>query len=340
MARRKDLRGPRKVAAFLMTLDRSAAADVLKRLGDDVVPEVVQALLEIDPKFDPDELRRPLHADVAVALHRPDNLRPGNLRDLEQLLDNSLGKDKSASFLEHVRRRRRLERPFAAVESRPADRIASALREESPAVAALVLAHLDPAQSAAVLACFEAEQAREVVHRMAVLVPPPYDVLLGLAEQLERQITELAPSPTTADTDRRLRTVAEMLSYSTADVEKGVLESIRAADAAIAKGIQEQMFTWEHLADVDRRSMQKILGTVDTRTLSMALKASSPEVEANIVQNLSSRVREMVQEERELAGAVPMSEVLAARDQILATVRAMIESGEFQPAKAGDDLVT
>lgn len=340
MARRKELRGPHKVAAFLMTLDRASAAAILKRLGEDVVPEVVQALLEIDPKFDADELRKPLHADVAVAIHRPNNLRPGNLRDLEQLLENSLGKDKSASFLEHVRRRRRLERPFAAIEGRSADRVASALLEESPAVAALVLAHLDPAQSAAVLACFEAERAQEVVRRMAVLVPPPYDVLLSLAEQLEKQISELAPGPTTADTDRRLRTVAEMLSFSPAEVERGVLESLRATDADVAKGIQEQMFTWEHLADVDRRSMQKILGTVDTRTLSMALKACGPEVEANIVQNLSSRVREMVAEERDLAGAVPMSEVLAARDQILASVRSMIESGEFQPAKAGDDLVT
>ena len=339
MARRKDLRGPQKVAAFLMTLDRTAAADILKRLGEDLVSEVVQALLELDPKFSPEDLRKSLHTDVAVALHRPNNLRPGNLRDLEQLLETSLGKDRASSFLEHVRRRRRLERPFATIETRSADRVAAALGEESPAVAALVLAHLDPAQSAAVLACFEADRAQDVVHRMATLVPPSYEVLLALAEQLEQQIAESTPGPSTADHARRLRTVAEMLSFSPAELEKGVLESLRATDADVAKGIQEQMFTWDHLADVDRRAMQKILGAVDTRTLSLALKACPVEVEQNILQNLSSRVREMVGEERELAGSVPMSEVLGARDQILKSVRGMIESGEFQPAKAGDDLV-
>lgn len=339
MARRKELRGPQKVAAFLMTLDRAAAANILKRLGEDLVSEVVQALLELDPKLSPDELRKSLHTDVAVALHRPDSLRPGNLRDLEQLLETSLGKERASSFLEHVRRARRLERPFATIETRSADRIAASLMHESAAVAALVLAHLDPSQSAAILAHFEAEQAQDVVQRMATLVPPSYEVLLALSEQLEKHIAESPPGPNTADKTRRLRTVAEMLSFSPAALGKDVLESLRASDADVARGIQEQMFTWDHLADVERRAMQKILGAVDTRTLSLALKACQMEVEQNILQNLSSRVREMVAEERELAGSVPMSEVLGARNLILQNVREMIETGEFQPAKAGDDLV-
>ena len=45
-------------------------------------------------------------------------------------------------------------------------------------------------------------------------------------------------------------------------------------------------------------------------------------------------------EERELAGAMPLSEVLAAREQVMSTVRGMIESGEFSPARSGEELVT
>ena len=85
--------------------------------------------------------------------------------------------------------------------------------------------------------------------------------------------------------------------------------------------------------------MQKILGTVDTKTLSVALKGCTPEVEENVLGNLSSRVREMVSEERELAGPVPMSEVKSARDEVLRNIRAMIEAGEFKPTRGGDELV-
>ncbi len=340
MARRKELRGAQKVAAFLMTLERSEAAAVLKRLGEDVVPSVVQALLEMDPKLSVTEFRTALHADVAFALHRPDTMRPGNLRDLEMLLENSLGRERAGNFLESVRRRRQLERPFAAIEGRGADRVRAVLEEESPAVAALVLAHLDPAHSSAILAGMEVEKAQDIVRRMATLTPPGFEVLQSVASQLEQRLADAAVTAPPVDTEQRLRTVAEMLSFTPLEVEQGVLEGISSVDADIAQGIREQMFTWDHLADVDRRAMQKILGAVDTRTLSMALKACSREVEENILANLSSRVREMVGEERELAGAVPMSEVLIAREQILRSVRVMIESGEFQPAKAGDDLVS
>jgi flagellar motor switch protein FliG len=100
------------------------------------------------------------------------------------------------------------------------------------------------------------------------------------------------------------------------------------------------MFTWTDLAEVDKRSMQKILGSVDTRTLALALKACTADVEENVGNNLSSRVKAMVIEERELAGAVPMSEVLAARGEILKAVHALIEAGDFQPARSGEELVS
>ena len=108
----------------------------------------------------------------------------------------------------------------------------------------------------------------------------------------------------------------------------------------MATETREFMFTWDDLATVDRRAMQKILASVDTRTLSMALKASPPEVETNIMSNLSSRVGEMVAEEREIAGAVPLTEVIEARDEILRSARTMMESGEFSPARSGEELVT
>jgi flagellar motor switch protein FliG len=94
------------------------------------------------------------------------------------------------------------------------------------------------------------------------------------------------------------------------------------------------------LAGVERRAMQKILASVDTRTLAIALKGSSRRVEENVVGNLSERVRAMIADERELAGALPMSEILKARNEIMTAVRTLMESGEFRPSRAGEELVT
>ena len=77
----------------------------------------------------------------------------------------------------------------------------------------------------------------------------------------------------------------------------------------------------------------------ETKTLSLALKAASEAVESNVMSNLSQRVRDMVREEREMIGAVPMSEVQTGRDEVMRSVRALIESGEFRPSRGGEELV-
>ena len=130
-----------------------------------------------------------------------------------------------------------------------------------------------------------------------------------------------------------------MLHYTTVETERSLLEALEGEDDEMVGEIREYMFTWTNLSEVDKRSMQKILASVDTRTLAIALKACPPDVEDNVIGNLSERVKEMVIEERELAGPVPMPEVQAARGEVLRGVHALIDSGEFQPMRGGEDLV-
>jgi flagellar motor switch protein FliG len=85
--------------------------------------------------------------------------------------------------------------------------------------------------------------------------------------------------------------------------------------------------------------MQKILASIDTRTLAIALKASPEPVLDNVMRNLSSRVRDMVIDEKELIGPMPFSEVLQSRAEIMAAVRVLMDNGEFSPARAGEELV-
>ena len=44
--------------------------------------------------------------------------------------------------------------------------------------------------------------------------------------------------------------------------------------------------------------------------------------------------------ERELAGPMSVRDVNTARNEVLKAVRGLIESGEFRPARAGEDLVS
>lgn len=340
MASSGEIDGAQRAAAFLLSLEREEAAEVLKHLDESVIVEVVEAMAQLSAELTRPESLKELDKDFIRSLARPRGARLRSEAELREMLEATLGRSQAEALFEKIHHRLVHERPFIAIERREPPAIAAALARESDAVCALVLAHLDAELSAEVLSALPGERALGVVQRMATLAPPGFDTLFAVAQDLERSLDELASVPVTQPPSERLRTVAEILNHSKADMERSVLEGLSQADQGMAQEIREFMFTWEDLAKVDRRAMQKILASVDTPTLAVALKACSPRVEQNILSNLSTRVVQMVAEEREIAGALPMERVLAARAEMMKAVRALMEAGEFRPTRAGEHLVT
>jgi flagellar motor switch protein FliG len=174
---------------------------------------------------------------------------------------------------------------------------------------------------------------------MATLIPPGIETLLAIADDLLPLVRQSANAPIPLERSVRLRTVADMLNRTRATRKRSCWRASTNRTAAMVKEIREYMFTWDDLATVERRAMQKILTSVDTRTLAIALKGSGKRVEENIIGNLSERVRVMIADERELAGPLPMAEVQKSRDEIMNAVRTLMESGEFRPSRGGEELV-
>lgn len=340
MSEENEITGTARIAAFLLSLDRDNALEVLRHLDADLVSEVASAMMEVGDQFSDREAVDDLYSSIAREINSPPKVVSQSDSQLRVLLEEAFDSDRATTVLEEIRQRQLHERPFCDIEGYPASVLAAALREESPASAAIVLTHVDPSFSADIIGELDPEIALETVTKMATLVSPDVAVLRSMAANLADRLETLAQRPTAPDPSVRLKTVAEMLTFSSADLERTVMEGIEGEDQEMAEEIREFMFTWNDLASVDKRSMQKILGSVDTRTLAVALKACVADVEENVASNLSTRVKAMVIEERELVGAVPMSEVLTARGEIMKAVHTLIESGEFQPARSGEELVS
>ncbi|MCH2102480.1 MAG: hypothetical protein MK297_00555 [Planctomycetes bacterium] len=334
----QDLRGDQRVAAFLLSLDRDKAAELMSRLDPSVVPAVAKAMLELDQSFQDPESVDVLYTEVARDLHTRRGVDCAPVDALHELLSKSFGDAKGDEVAGEIESRRLAERPFRVIEESSPASIATALAEESISIVAVILAHMTPAIAAEVLGRMEESRGLEIVQRMANLEPIQPGTLANLAQHLGAQVARHEESRIT-EGPARVQSIAEMLNFTRQDVERSILENLEKEDEEMASEIRENMFTWADLGDVDKRSMQKILASVDTRTLALALKACATEVEENVLANLSTRVQEMVAEERELAGLVPMTDVLGARAEIMRAVHALIDAGEFKPSRGGEELV-
>jgi flagellar motor switch protein FliG len=339
MADLGSIQGYQRVAAFLLSLEPAVASSILKNMPPDVVTKVAQAMIDLDPRLTQHGVVDQLVRELARGIARPRAVSAVDTDHLKKLLGEAFGKQ-SDELLRKIQEKRLERRPFLELERRaPAD-LARVLREESAAVAALVLAHLEPSLTAQVLKHFDEATALDIVRRMVQLEPPGRELVRTVANDLTQRLAT-APLPAAgADPSKRLQSVAQILNNSAPEMEKKVIEALAQSDERIANELREKLFVWEDIATLNRRAMTKILGTVDTKTLAVALKGCSKAVEQNILSNLSSRVREMVLEERELAGAMPVSDVKLARDEVLKNIRALIESGEFRPNRGGEELVS
>jgi flagellar motor switch protein FliG len=333
------IHGYQRVAAFLLSLEPNVASAILKSMAPDVVTKVAQAMVDLDPRLSGQGVSEALVRELARGLNGPRPVGAVNADQLKRLLGEAFGKQ-ADELLHKIQERRLASRPFLELERRSPVELARLLQEESAAVAALVLAHLEPTQTAQVLKLFPESVALDVVRRMVQLEPPSRELVRSIANDLAQRAAA-APLPAAgADPAKRLQSVAQILNNSAPEMEKKVIESLAQADEKLAGELREQMFTWEDIGGLNRRAMTKILGTVDTKTLAVALKGCSQAVEQNVLANLSSRVRDMVLEERELAGPMPIADVKQARDELLKNIRALIESGEFRPSRGGDALVS
>lgn len=340
MAGKREMTGAQRAAAFLMSLDKEAAANVLKSIDERVIVELVEAMGRLEPEMTDAESIKKVEKDLIKTLRKPKSARVRSDAELHAMLEQTLGKQQASVLFDKIQQRLLHERPFLAIENQPAEFIAKALSAESEPVVALVIAHLDPSLSAEILGQMEAERSLAVVKRMASLIPPSFETLVAIAQDLDARVREIASGPVPPNPSARLRTIAEVLNFSQPPVEKGVLEGLAKDDAKMATEIREFMFTWDNLADLDKRAMQKVLASIDTKTLAISLKGSAAPVEENIMNNLSSRVRDMIKDERETAGPMSMADVLTSRNEIMKAVRTLMESGEFRPARAGEELVT
>jgi flagellar motor switch protein FliG len=112
-------------------------------------------------------------------------------------------------------------------------------------------------------------------------------------------------------------------------VEASVLANIREHDAELAQKIQDQMFTFDNILELDDRSVQLLLREIQSETLIIALKGTSQELKDLIFKNMSTRAAEALKEDLDAKGPVRLSEVEAEQKEILKIVRKLVDEGQI-----------
>ncbi|MBX3462929.1 MAG: hypothetical protein KF830_07145 [Planctomycetes bacterium] len=328
----------RAIAMLLLSIDPELAAKVMRSFSDETVDKVTRAMQELqEVAIDRDSIRR-VHQAVVQRL-RQGGMALGDVGGLMRgVLTRAFGEERSGDFARRANSDILAKRPFAMFEALTAEDLANLLTEEHPQIAAVFIAHLDRKKGGEVLNHLDDDVRADLVLRVATLDRTPADVVQRVLEVMRKKVKDLGLTTLRSEPKAWIKAAASILN-NLGGGEKSVLERIEATDATIAGAIREEMFTFEDIAKLDKKSMQKILAAVDSRQLAVSLKAAIPVVEQAILTNLSRRAADMVREERDNLGPTPLSEVLQAQHEILGMIRDMMDKGEVKPANAAEQMV-
>ena len=134
-----------------------------------------------------------------------------------------------------------------------------------------------------------------------------------------------------------LKAAADIMNYLDTNVEGQLMDSIREHDEEMAQQIQDLMFVFENLIDVDDRAIQTILREVQQDSLMKALKGADAELKEKILKNMSKRAAELLNDDLEAMGPVRVSEVEAAQKDILSVARRLADAGEIMLGGGGGE---
>ncbi|MBG6505592.1 flagellar motor switch protein FliG [Pseudomonas aeruginosa] len=216
--------------------------------------------------------------------------------------------------------------------------VADVIRYEHPQIQAIVVAYLDPDQAAEVLSHFDHKVRLDIVLRVSSLNTVQPSALKELNLILEKQFA--GNSNATRTTMGGVKRAADIMNYLDSSIEGQLMDSIREVDEDLSGQIEDLMFVFDNLADVDDRGIQALLREVSSDVLVLALKGSDEAIREKVFKNMSKRAAELLRDDLEAKGPVRVSEVEGAQKEILTIARRMAESGDIVlGGKGGEEMI-
>jgi len=328
------LSGVQRAAVLLLSLGEAEAAEVLKHMSAKEVQKLGIAMATISG------INREQVSDVmdvfASALGKQTSLGMGADDYVRNVLVQALGEDKAGGLIDRILLGRNTT-GMDTLKWMDPRAIADLIRNEHPQIIAIVLAHLDNDQAAEVLGILPERARSDVLLRIATLDGIPPNALNELNEIMERQFA--GNQNLKSSTIGGIKVAANILNFMDAGRDQAILGSIAQIDADLGAKIQDLMFVFDNLVELNDREMQTLLREVASDRLGLALRGADPKVREKITRNMSQRAAEILIEDMEARGPVRLSDVEAAQKEILALVRRMADSGAISLSTAGEELV-
>lgn len=321
-----------KAAILLMSVGEERAAELMRHMGPKEVQKIGLAMANIGD-ITKDVVQEVL-VDFMEVVRQQTGIGLGADDYVRNVLVNALGEDKASGIIDRILLGGS-SKGLEALKWMDPKAVTDLIKNEHPQIIAIILSYLDSDQAADILGHLSEKVRPDVLLRIATLETVQPAAMRELNETLEKQLK--GSSGVGSSNIGGVKAAANILNFIDSSLEAEIMEKIKETDGDLGQDIQDLMFVFDNLIDVDDRGIQTMLREVSTDTLLLALKATEEELKEKIFKNMSSRAAEMLKDDLEAKGPVKVSEVEGAQKEILTIARRLADEGQISLGGGGGE---
>lgn len=328
--------GATKAAMFLMGIGDQASAELLRQLDSDEIRQLTSEIAALNS----------VAPDRMVSVFREFEGLTGSSRFFakggagfaRRLVEHALGTESANKLLDSADP---LPSPTShgansgmrALESAEPRQLAGFLLNENPQTIALVLSNMTPETGGALLQSLPEELQAQVALRMATLERVSPEVFSKITEAIGSKLKAIRQ----VSRSDGLRSLAGLLNRVEPALADRMLSEVEKENQEAATSLRNLMFTFEDILSIDKAGMKALVGRLDSKILTIALKGAGAKVREHFTQCMSQRASEMLNEDIEVLGAVRIRDVQAAQQQVTTLVRQLQQEGGIVISREGGD---
>ncbi|MFN7029499.1 MAG: flagellar motor switch protein FliG [Sphingopyxis sp.] len=330
----QTIEGSAAAAILLMLLDENEAATILKHLDPDEVRQLAKSMFDTANASEK-QIGQALDRFV-VRSRDVSALAIGADIRIRTVINQAVGNVRADNILAAVAP----QRSAASLEIlrwMDVDAISGLLAQEHPQVGALILSVLVPDVAARAIETLDEVLQADLVLRAAMLTSVPAAAIEDLESVLASANVDgqrVAKQAIGGPSD-----VAKIMKKMPKSLSERTIRALKKTDKVLAQAIEEEMFVFENLRDLDKKSLGSVLRSVDAAQLAVALKGTDDEMVDLCLATMSQRASETIRDEMAEMTMVKRADVDDAQKSIMTIVRQMAASGEIMIAGGGDDYV-
>ncbi len=323
-----------KVAAIMIALGVDSASEVFKYLRDDEVEEITSEIAKID-LLSADDMREIMEDFYDMCITQK-FVTEGGEAYAKDVLEKAFGAQRSAYLMEQISKAGKTT-SFDFIRRVDYKNLLMMIQHEHPQTIAIVLSYARTDQTSKIIAELPGDVQLDVVKRISNLDRASPEVINIVESVLNKKLS--AVSSVDVMEFGGVNYVAEIMNKVDRKTEKYIFEGLSDENPELAEEIKKLMFVFDDIAYLDNMEIQTFIREVDTKDLTVALKAASEDVTNAILSNMSQRQRETIQTDMQYLHNVRMRDVEEAQQKIVAVIRRLEEEGEIVISKGGEDEI-